>query len=83
MLSQGIPIEAKEEMFMIRLGAFFSSIGRRTRVSSVMNVAFRALRDYSRSHNQMISAVADALVRRALHTDAILAQAPATNRMET
>ena len=48
-----------------------------------MNTAFNALRDYSRSHSQMISAVADSLVQRALPTSAVLAPTPRTSGAET
>ena len=41
-----------------------------------MEVAFNALRDYARSSRQRLSAVAEALVRRALETDAVLAPQP-------
>jgi GAF domain-containing protein len=41
-----------------------------------MDVAFNALRDYSRNHGHRLSAVAELLVRRALPPDAVLASRP-------
>lgn len=48
-----------------------------------MDFAFKALRDYCRSHALKISTVADSLVRRTLPTTAILAFAPENSRNAT